>query len=389
MSGYAVGSSTNAETHFLLENSTSFQAHSSSLTQPYLRPGEVSAFAWSALTAAAERAAESLARTEHTAGDESRREMQNALDALRRALAQPSTFSLAYGAGVPRAHIDALRTEFLTELELVAGTSTQARRGRITTAELVAILSAMEQVSGRFGFGRRSDFVERLASPRALEAVIEVAHDMRSPLASILFLVDALQRGQSGPVNAVQERQLGLIYGAALGLSGMASDVIDAVRGHRLVEGKPVPFSIAETIANVCAVVRPIGEEKGLPIYTTLPAVDSRVGYPAAVNRVLMNLTTNALRYTDQGSVSLGCTEMPHEVVEFWVVDTGRGIPENVLRMLYDGFRPGSSGLRFSSAGLGLAICRSLLEAMGSALTVQTAMEQGTRFSFQVKLPVA
>jgi signal transduction histidine kinase len=102
-----------------------------------------------------------------------------------------------------------------------------------------------------------------------------------------------------------------------------------------------------------------------------------------------MNLTTNALRYTERGSVSLGCTEMGEDMVEFWVVDTGRGIPENVLRMLYDGFRPGSAGLRFSSAGLGLAICRSLLEAMGSALNVQTAMEQGTRFSFKVKLPVA
>ena len=79
----------------------------------------------------------------------------------------------------------------------------------------------------------------------------------------------------------------------------------------------------------------------------------------------------------------------PEDVVEFWVVDTGRGIPENVLRMLYDGFRPGSVGLRFSSAGLGLAICRSLLEAMGSALDVQTAVEKGTRFSFQVKLPLA
>jgi len=386
---YAVGLGTTTETDFPREISTSLPALSSSVTQPFLRAGEVSAFAWSALTAAAGRAAESLVRTEHAAGDETRREMQNALDALRRALANPSTFSLAYGAGVPRAHIDALRIEFLTELELVGSSSANGRRGRITTAELVAILSAMEHVSGRFGFGRRSDFVERLASPRALDAVIEVAHDMRSPLASILFLVDALQRGQSGPVNGVQERQLGLIYGAALGLSGMASDVIDAVRGHRLVEGKPVPFSIAEIVSNVCAVVRPIGEEKGLPIYTTLPSVDSRVGYPAAVNRVLMNLTTNALRYTEEGSVSLGCTEMAEDVVEFWVVDTGRGIPENVLRMLYDGFRPGSAGLRFSSAGLGLAICRSLLEAMGSSLDVQTAIEKGTRFSFQVKLPVA
>jgi len=57
--------------------------------------------------------------------------------------------------------------------------------------------------------------------------------------------------------------------------------------------------------------------------------------------------------------------------------------------MLYDGFRPGSVGMRFSSAGLGLAICRSLLEAMGSTLQVQTAMDKGTRFSFQVKLPLA
>jgi signal transduction histidine kinase len=313
------------------------------------------------------------------------------LELLVRAREEASDFTLAFGAGVPRSHVDALRSEFLNGLDHKPGDGNGVGNGRplIATAELVGILTAMERISGRFGFGRRSDFVERLASPRALEAVIEVAHDMRSPLASILFLVDAIQRGQSGPVTPVQERQLGLIYGAALGLNSMASDVIDAVRGHRLVDGLPIPFSVSETIANVCAVVRPIGEEKGLPIHVTLPTCDSRVGYPAAVNRVLVNLTTNALRYTEEGSVSVGCTELPDDVVEFWVVDTGRGIPDNVLAMLYDGFRQGSVGMRFSSAGLGLAICRSLLEAMGSSLQVQTAMDKGTRFSFQVKLPIA
>ena len=359
------------------------------MTSSATRPSELSTFAWTALSAAAERAAESLVRSEHVAHDEIHRDLRHALSAVRRALVEGPAFTPALGAGVPRTHIDALRTEFLGELErpLDAGNGS-AYGGRISTAELVEILLAMERVSGRFGFGRRSDFIERLASPRAVEAVIEVAHDMRSPLASILFLVEAIQRGQSGPVTAVQERQLGLIYGAALGLSTMAADVIDAVRGHRLVHGQPIPFSISEMIANVCAVVRPIGEEKGLPIYTTLPTIDSRLGYPAAVNRVLMNLTTNALRYTDAGSVSLGCTEHADDIVEFWVVDTGRGIPESVLGMLYDGFRPGSIGLRFSSAGLGLAICRSLLEAMGTGLKVETAMEKGTRFSFRVKLPV-
>ena len=355
------------------------------------RPGEFSAFAWSVLSAAVDRAAETLARTEHAPAEEVRRGLRHVLELLVRARVESTEFTLAFGAGVPRSHVDALRSEFLNGLEHGPGDDNGGGNGRprIATAELVGILTAMERISGRFGFGRRSDFVERLASPRALEAVIEVAHDMRSPLASILFLVDAIQRGQSGPVSPVQERQLGLIYGAALGLNSMASDVIDAVRGHRLVDGLPVPFSISETISNVCAVVRPIGEEKGLPIHIVLPKADSRVGYPSAVNRVLVNLTTNALRYTEEGSVSVGCSEMADDVVEFWVVDTGRGIPDNVLAMLYDGFRPGSVGMRFSSAGLGLAICRSLLEAMGSTLQVQTAMDKGTRFSFQVKLPIA
>ena len=81
---------------------------------------------------------------------------------------------------------------------------------------------------------------------------------------------------------------------------------------------------------------------------------------------MLLNLTTNALRYTERGSVSIGCTEHSPTLVEFWIEDTGRGIPDNVLAMLFDGFRPGSVGIRFSSAGLGLAICRNLLEKMGS-----------------------
>jgi signal transduction histidine kinase len=100
----------------------------------------------------------------------------------------------------------------------------------------------------------------------------------------------------------------------------------------------------------------------------------------------LLNLTTNALRYTESGSVSIGCTELDEQSVEFWVQDTGRGIPESVLAMLFDGFRPGSVGIRFSSAGLGLAISRTLLEAMSSSLKVDTS-ENGTRFSFRIRLP--
>ncbi len=284
-------------------------------------------------------------------------------------------------SGLSRDHINAFRARVLQR----AAAETAPIDGR----DLARVLSALEELASRQAPPVANEFTERLSSPDALRAVVEMAHDMRSPLGSILFLVDTIRRGQSGTVTQVQERQLGLVYGAALGLSTLASDVVDAINGDRLVDGRRTPFSITEVLLGVCAIVRPLAEEKNLVLNTTFPQVDGRQGYPSALSRVLLNLSTNALRYTEHGSVSVGCTEHSPTMVEFWIEDTGRGIPDNVLAMLFDGFRPGSVGMRFSSAGLGLAICRNLLEKMGSSLLVDTAVEEGTRFSFRLELPQA
>jgi len=288
---------------------------------------------------------------------------------------------------LPRRFVDVFRSELLQRVaDCVANTT---NGDAALASEAVMLLAGLEEFVRRTEQTITGRFVSRLSGAESVNAVVEIAHDIRSPLSSILFLVDTIRRGKSGPVSPVQERQLGLVYGAALGLSNLSSDLIDAIRGERLVDGKPVPFSVTEIILSVCAIVEPIGEEKGLPLHATFPEKDGRVGYPSALNRVLLNLTTNALRYTDSGSVAVGCTERPHDRLEFWVEDTGRGIPDSVLAMLFDGFRPGAVGIRFSSAGLGLAICRTLLEAMGSSLAVETSPEHGTRFSFVLDLPQA
>ena len=283
---------------------------------------------------------------------------------------------------VPTHFVHVLRTALLSEVEQCARI--------VDGGDLACALGALQRVNTEHSAGSHHDFVRHLASENAVNAVVEIAHDMRSPLTSILFLVDTLQRAQSGPVTAVQERQLRLIYGAALGLNALACDVIDAVRGdQRLVDGRPVPFSVAEVMLAVCDTVLPISEEKGIPISRVLPAVDGRVGYPAALSRVLLNLLTNALKYTSKGSVVLGCGEVREHRVAFWVQDTGHGIPPHVMAMLFDGFRPSSSGMRFSNAGLGLAICQNFLDAMGTKLEVQSAENMGTRFSFELDLPKA
>ena len=145
-------------------------------------------------------------------------------------------------------------------LERVAGA---ARRP--TRPSCSGVLGAIEQVSQRLEADWSQHFADRLSGPDGLELVVEVAHDLRSPLTSILFLAETLQRGRSGPVNPVQERQLGLIYSAAFGLSSVASDVIELARGgDRLVDLDPIPFSVTDILESVRDIVQPIAEEKSL-----------------------------------------------------------------------------------------------------------------------------
>jgi signal transduction histidine kinase len=113
----------------------------------------------------------------------------------------------------------------------------------------------------------------------------------------------------------------------------------------------------------------------------------ARIGHAVLLHRVLLNLTSNALRYTDSGSVTLGCRESSPTRLEFWIQDTGRGLPPNVQQVLFDAFRPEAEALRFSSAGLGLATVRALLSALDSRLVVDTGPKRGTRFSFEIEMP--
>jgi len=106
---------------------------------------------------------------------------------------------------------------------------------------------------------------------------------------------------------------------------------------------------------------------------------------------VLLNLTTNALKFTDEGFIEVAARSSGATEVEFSVRDTGRGINPAALATLYQPFRraPGRRGYCFSGTGLGLTICRRLVAAMGSELEFDTGPGLGTRFYFQVELPPA
>ncbi len=265
--------------------------------------------------------------------------------------------------------------------------------GQVGIDELLGVLGAFERLAAALEADWDRRFSDRLSGPEALDLVVEVAHDLRSPLTSILFLAETLKRGRSGPVTPLQDRQLGLIYSAAFGLSSVSSDVIEFVRGgDRLLGGDVTAFSVAEIFESVRDIIQPIAEEKGLEVQVVVDAqTHQRVGQPVALSRVLLNLTTNALKFTDRGSVQLTGREVGPDLIEFAVRDSGRGIPAEAMALLFEPFRrrqqPGDYA--FSGSGLGLSICRKLIESMGGELQVQTSAGAGTRFSFSIALPIA
>jgi signal transduction histidine kinase len=339
-----------------------------------------------ALRRAAEHvAAQPIAVEQGTHADDLRFQLEALQAAIAQAAAGEAPMLERAAPAVPvQKVLNLLRAALVAELT--------ALREPVPTADIMALLSAIEAVQVALDSDEAHRFASRLSGAGGLELIVEVAHDLRSPLASILFLAETLRKAQSGVVNPVQERQLGLIYSAAFGLSAMASDVIELARGgDRLVDTAPVPFSVADLMRSVRDIVLPMAEEKGLTVRLTMPDADFRLGHPGALNRVLLNLTTNALKFTSEGHVELTAKQLSRTRLAFSVKDTGRGIPPEVMNCLFETFRRrrNAGEYTFSSAGLGLSICRKLVAAMGGALQVDSSATDGTRFGFELDLAIA
>jgi len=341
---------------------------------------------WRAVMAAASDVCSEWPHTEHAAtsvGDV--RTTVNALtENVRQALSGGPVSLAAFPPFVPvHRALELMRRAFLERAEapdVVAGGE----------ASVLDVIKAMESVQQAVDEDAAHRFASRLSGQDAQQLVVEMAHDMRSPLGSILILAERLRYGSGGTLTPIQERQLGLVYSAAFGLSALAGDVIELARGGTtLMDQPPMPFLVSDVLQSIMDILRPMAEEKRLVVRCVGPEADLRVGYQAALNRVLLNLATNAIKFTNVGSVDVACKQLDRSRVEFSVKDTGRGIPLHVMSNLFEAFRQRqiTGDYAFSSAGLGLSICKKLIAAMGGELGVETELEKGTRFHFVLDLP--
>lgn len=276
------------------------------------------------------------------------------------------------------AFLDRLRPAFVAN----------ARRDRsVSAAQALDLVGALDQVSGEIR--REHQVGAYFEGVDSYDAIVEVAHDMRSPLNAIMMLVRMVLDARD--LRADRAEQLGIVYSAAFGLNALVNDLVDSAQPEsRLLEPSPVAVSIPETLQSVRDIVLPVAAEKGLQLRVVAPAGSRRMGHPAALHRVLLNLITNALKYTDAGTVTVRARELSAQRMEFTITDTGRGISRPQLSTLFHPFghrRFAARDQSFSSGGLGLALCRSLVASMGGRIGVETQEGRGTTFRVELNMP--
>ena len=278
-------------------------------------------------------------------------------------------------------------------LEVLRAALLRVWRERSAAASAFLVLrhvAAVEELRETLARTSLQDFTAPLNGPGGADALAEVLHDLRSPLSAIRCLAERLELGGSGVVNDLQQRQLRLIHIAAVQLGMVADDAIDASHdGDVRCDDDTAPLSVTKVFNAVSNIVRPVAEEKNLEVYFVRPEDDYRVGREGVLRRVLLNLVTNALKFTHMGWVEVAAADRADARVEFSVRDTGPGIRPEAVEHLFRPFRRAATDQphRFSRTGLGLALCRRMVEQLGGTLRHESPPGGGTRFWFEADLP--
>jgi PAS domain S-box-containing protein len=225
--------------------------------------------------------------------------------------------------------------------------------------------------------------IDRLKS----EFIATASHELRTPLTSVQMGVHLLLEGAAGELNDKQTEVLGACREDCERLDKLMRDLLDLSRieaGESQPELKPI--KARELIVDEAEILRPQVEAKALTF-----AVDIPVDLPpvmadrSQIERVVANLVVNAIRYTRQGEIRISA-ELRGHYVAVAISDTGEGIPPEYLPHIFDKFVQ-VPGAATGGAGLGLAICRLIVEAHGGQISVQSDPGHGSTFTFT--LPVA
>ncbi|MFI8519463.1 HAMP domain-containing protein [Streptomyces sp. NPDC085481] len=232
------------------------------------------------------------------------------------------------------------------------------------------------------------------------EFLANMSHELRTPLNSLLILARLLAQNPEGNLTEKQVDYAEVIHSAGSDLLQLINDILDLSKVEAgKMEVRREPFALSQLLEYLGTTFGPVADERGLDFTVTVaPDVPEYLTTDEArLRQVLRNLLSNALKFTEEGRVSLTVEHTPADeipaalrdgrpVLAFRVADTGVGIPADRLRHIFDAFQQGdgTTSREYGGTGLGLSISREVATLLGGTVEVESTPGRGSRFTFHL-----
>ena len=309
---------------------------------------------------------------------------------------------------MPDADMNQLRTGYLQEIAMEGSAkgvfTVQHKTGRQLNL-LFQNYMMVEESSNPYIIGFAQDITDRVNAERELllakdltekaaEAkeifLANMSHEIRTPMNGIIGVAAMLGKTK---LNEQQKNYLHLITESARNLLVIVNDVLEI---EKITAGKleleQVPFDVIDKANVAVQSFQFKAEEKGLQLALIVPEKKGFTvkGDPYRLGQILNNLLGNALKFTQQGKITVTVQPIRETaekiMLQFDVEDTGIGIPEEKIQTIFDPFVQASTDIsrKYGGTGLGLGICKNLVELQGGQLSVISTINKGTKFSFYI-----
>ncbi len=215
-----------------------------------------------------------------------------------------------------------------------------------------------------------------------------MSHEIRTPFNGVLGMISLTLEE---PLSAKQKEQLNVAYSSGTALLELLNDILDISKvesGKLTLEN--INFDMRKTVEDVARLMAQNAHAKQVEVYSAVaPGFPERIyGDPTRIRQIVSNLVGNAIKFTEQGYVKVSLEYAHKDGVLLKVIDTGIGIDKARLDSIFSPFSQGDTQItrKFGGTGLGLTLCKQLVNHMGGALNVESTAGQGSTFSVQLPL---